>query len=748
MTKRRQRPDAVVVEVGGQVMGANGPAKVLGFSRQTDGAMSVLLDYGDRTERRSWSEVLDEARCALEELPTVTPDQAILSELSPAERADIEQTARHLRQVMTGSVSGTAEQDRRLGLLDARYDPRFTTEGQRVDAKVAEMKSRGASGWSRAAVYRKLRAFESDGMRGLIHGSRRTTSDYLAQFDPRIVDTVRSTLEADKALARSPIRAQLAVVHAELASAGLGADLTVHRLKRIMSEVSRGLGLHHDAAGRHRHQIKPTRVYGTRPVSRPGEIVQIDATRTNVHLRGPDGRWLPGNILTAIDVASRDIAAMRVVVGAVSAREVGLLLFDMGQPALPRAGYPHQVVTEHGRPRQVVVNADPGVDQNELEAMKYAKPALAPTTIVLDRGSENVSNAVLATCTRLGIDVIWAPPGAGYAKGFIESAQRGSDYLASLFESYKGNAPDNHPKRVEELPQFTRGMFNDLLWEWFNTVYRHKPHRGLIEQYGPGGPQTPAAAFELLMNNGGHIELDRDPYAYLDFLPETTARVQDYGLRVNSRVYASPDTVELRKYAQAGLGVRARNVLIRYDPYDFDRIFLRHPTTGVWLCVPLLDRQRGTQAPYSDLAEDAPSSQVRAPLTEQERVLAESALRSEFTTRADAEKDNRLRRSVEAARKEVHDLDLITAGDAVLDLIAESERTAHAWTPGVLTGHDSYDSSSVSALLADAAMPTDLDDEVPLYLVRDDDEELGISSFDAEEDRIYLDDYYPEDSAG
>lgn len=294
-----------------------------------------------------------------------------------------------------------------------------------------------------------------------------------------------------------------------------------------------------------------------------------------------------------------------------------------------------------------------------------------PATIVLDRGSENIASEVLAVATAAGIDIILAPPGAGYAKGVVEAIQHAHDYVQSLFDSYKGADATNHPRGIESLTEFRRGDLEDLLWEWIIEVYHNRPHRELIEQHGPNGPTTPAQVYYSHLRNGGTIQQSTDPYQYISFLQSARARVADYGLRVNRRVYNCPDVTALRQHMQAGVGSEARDLHVRFDPYDVTRIFARHPAHGRWLCIPLVSHDRGTVAPYSDLARDSVIADARATgraLSPEEIFRREADIRTRWTSGRFIDARDRRRATQEASRQEMLVSDVSTAGEEFLDL--------------------------------------------------------------------------------
>lgn len=219
------------------------------------------------------------------------------------------------------------------------------------------------------------------------------------------------------------------------------------------------------------------------------------------------------------------------------------------------------------------------------------------------------------------------------------------------------------------MTEFRRGDLEDLFWEWIIGVYHNRPHAELVAQYGPDGPATPAQVYYAHIRNGGVIEQSVDPYQYITFLQSGRARVADYGLRANRRVYNSPDVTALRQYLQAGEGAKARDLHIRFDPYDVTRVFARHPVHGHWLCIPLVSHDRGTRAPYSDLARESAIEDARnaaQALRPEDIFRREAAIRTRWTSGGFVDARDRRRAAREAARQEMLASDLATAGDEFL----------------------------------------------------------------------------------
>ena len=114
--------------------------------------------------------------------------------------------------------------------------------------------------------------------------------------------------------------------------------------------------MHHSAKTRRTEASRPVVVYGTQRVSRPGELVQVDATPTTVAILGPHGVLVPAVILSAIDIYTRFFVALRVCVNAVTSRDVCALIAQMGRPTVTRAGHPYELEYWHGIPKLVAIN--------------------------------------------------------------------------------------------------------------------------------------------------------------------------------------------------------------------------------------------------------------------------------------------------------------------------------------------------------------------------------------------------------
>ena len=337
------------VGAGVVLQGATGPVRVEGFERGADGRLVgvVLQCSGRRVVPFSelCLEALANGRASVDQLEL--PAGPAWAELPEAERHRLEERARDLMQVLTGSRRGNPEADRTEGRLTDTYDPARSSRSSRLAAKARELAARGERGASRAQLSRQLAAFQTEGVLGLVDARVQSRLAPI-EVDEAIEKALGEFLVSRSGEARVSDARLAVMARAWLEAAGVEFTGSGRQLLRILGQLSRGMALHREARSRQVHDNKPQKVYGRLTVSRPGEVVQIDATTTTIHCWFPSLGWARATILTGIDVYSRCIVALRVVPGSVTSRDVAYLLWDMGRPEVSRHGWPYELQSWHG----------------------------------------------------------------------------------------------------------------------------------------------------------------------------------------------------------------------------------------------------------------------------------------------------------------------------------------------------------------------------------------------------------------
>lgn len=670
---------------------------VIGITRDEDGRVVVCVDHGDHRTRVTWMTLVKEAlTCRPAPALDVFDEHAapLLAELPEQERAAISKRYRDLVQIETGSPRGNPEADRRAGILNPDYDIRTTTRAQRLDAKVRELKALGEVGASRAALYRQLGRI-GEGPDFLIHGNRRALNQRLDEYDPAVLEILREEIDAESQRPHKSQRKLLVRIRSRLDRAGIAGELTRHQLGVLVGELSRGRGLHHLAKTRRTEASRPVAVYGAQRVSRPGEIVQVDATPTTVAILGPQGVLVPAVILSAIDIYTRWIVALRVCVGAATSRDVCALIAQMGRPTVTRAGYPFELELWHGIPKLVVVNDDPEGEKTTKQKVIGSKPAIHPSTIVFDHGSENASGHVLGFAAECGIDVVFCPPRRGHAKGVVESFHRVVAGVESALPIHEGQNVLNRPNDLELAVPIRPQDLQDMLWEYVIDIYANEKHRNLTEAHGSPTPLSPAMVWANYVTSFGQLDRPSDPWIFLKGLERKERLLSQEGIRLHNVTYNSGELQQLRSVVMQGIGVKARGLPIFYDRLDTTRVFLVHPVERHWMMVARAIDRNGSIAPMTSLvraqALQGVDQDTRRVLTATETHRLEAALLTRWIEGVFTDRQDGRYAAIEGARQRTYAHDLEQASEEVLALAFPESELEPVAEPGLQEYLDTRD---------------------------------------------------------
>ncbi len=650
--------------------------KFRGFERAESGLVAVL-DLGAELTRIPIESFFD--RVTLNNADTAPPDRlelppgSVWYALDPDERRRIEERGRLLLLVETGSRRGLPELDRVEGLLDPRYDPQATTRRQRVTNLSHDLRASGEKSWSPANIYRQLKAFDEQGLLGLVHGSRRIPIG-VSDLNPDMREALQECVDRQPANARVNHHTLAALAHAHLTESGFDPDFGASQLEAILSEMTRGLALHREAKSRDNRSDIVGRAFNSLPADRPGQSILIDATVTTMHPWFPHVGVAEAYILTAIDVYTRMVVALRVLAGPPNSRDVAMLLWDMGRPAVTRAGWPYEYQLIRGLPRFAAVT----VDHRGREATPPAigkKLGVRPAFVVMDHGRENESLHVISAAARNNITLVYCPPGSPWAKGIVESVHRAIDQVQALFleAGYKGASVANHPKNAHRGARLSIGDLHDALWSYFLSVYNKTEHGGLRDPRNPRLRSTPTQVLEEYLLTVGEVRLPTDPWRAIDFLSSEARLLQDYGVNLNGLVYQSDELMDLATLVQPGVASQGRLIEVRYDRYDLSRIFVQHPASLHWLTVPLRTPGGDTVAPFSEALLQAAIQRTEAGergIQPTERLQALATLRLDFSRGIYADARERRAAAFEAARRDAHAHDLEDATPEYRGLVA------------------------------------------------------------------------------
>lgn len=635
--------------------------RLMGFERHDGAGLNVLIEVDGLLQRTPFAQLCANTP-ALASLNSNgdaddgPPDDPQWEALDAQSQAGALQMARHLRQVMTGSPDGNLDRAIALGRCDDRYDPRLVPElSQRIRHKSAELAAMGERGVAFSSLERKIQLFGASGVMGLVDKRSLRSLDPLEGLDPDVASVIGDVVATRIAKSQLSNRNMMTVVRAELRSQGLGGSISDRQLKIVLRELTRGRALHRPIRSRKTHSNRPGGVLRRIQPSRPGEIVQIDATPANAHVWFPDLGWGAATILTAIDAYIRQILALRVVAEAVTTRDTALLVWDMCQGQVRQSGWPRELRRWHGIPHLVVIDSEQTQLPNEGTDVIGTKPAVMPSAIVIDHGREFDAEHFLSVCARNGIDVIFARPNVATDKGIVESWHNAVDQALRLMPGYKGPNPQDHPAGAEADAALTRADMQDMLWTWILTIYHDRPHEGLRDPANPRIHVSPNIAFDRFIEVGGYIEVPTDPYRLISFLScKPDATVQQDGIRINHHRYNDERVVKLRSRMQSGVRSKTRRIPVYYDRWDMSRVYLLHPFDREWLCIPLATPGGTAVAPFSEAITRAAISDTihgDRPAGVDEIARREVELLAAFSSGVFADRRERRLRALEESRQ-------------------------------------------------------------------------------------------------
>jgi putative transposase len=429
--------------------------------------------------------------------------------------------------------AGWAEACRReMAIRDLinRYPKRL--EGTAIDDVASEL------GVSRATLYRligRYRATETvEGLRGPGRGRREGT-----QFLSEAVETlIREVIEREYLKpTRPPFRQVVEQIGLACHQHGWPAPTwrTVKSRLLLIDQRIRAV---------RRGDVTMIRAMNVTPgayaADRPLEIVQIDHTEVDVIVVDEQSRQEIGRpwITLAVDVLTRMVTGFHLSLDAPSRVSIGLCLLH------------------------AVYDKTSWLTERDIDASWPV--AGLPETLHADNGPEFRSRVFERACRNHGIQAIWRPPGRPHFGGHIErliGTQMGAVHLLP------GTTFSNPSERAGYKSSNAARMTLRELERWIGWEiaghYHQRIHTGL---------QRPPIAVWREHEERLNFRLPMDRLQFwVAFLPEQERTLRRDGVHFcNIRYWSDALT--------ADVGRASDKLLIKYDPRDLSRIFVRRPS--------------------------------------------------------------------------------------------------------------------------------------------------------------------------
>jgi transposase InsO family protein len=505
------------------------------------------------------------------------PPAVALLGLSEAEMQEVRKQAAHIREVLTGFRSGSAQ----IALPDeprTQYEPSLPLL-ERYDAKAAEL------GIAKRTLRRHVRLYRESGEAGLASARSKGRSC----VDPRWTEAAEQIM-LEHTFESKPSRAAVIFQTAKRLERLLGPDAVdqpsrptayreLQRLEKQHQTFSGTTKRNRDIAER------PKRRYGKLRPSRPGEYVILDTTPLDVFALDPKTlQWVRAELTVAMDWYTRCVVALRLTPASTKAVDAAAVMYQIMRPKPASESWPtYATWPEHGMPREILI--DP--DQCDRSGQPTASPSLNPESIVIDHGKIYLSEHLTSVCQRLGISIQPVRIRVGRDKGPLERFFRTiRESLLQYLPGYKGPDINARGLDVEDHAFFYIDQLEAIVREWVATVYHHRKHDALLDPGMPAARITPAQMFSHGIARAGYLEVPRDPQLAYEFLKVEARTIQHYGIQRERLKYkAKEDDNILQQLAAMQSPYRGKLMdrwPIHVDPDDVTHVYLRHPDTRQW----------------------------------------------------------------------------------------------------------------------------------------------------------------------
>lgn len=504
--------------------------------------------------------------------------------------------------------------------MERRADRQHNRRVLRGELKDRDVSQRTVLNW--------VRAYERDGIWGLVDGRAIRQTSGFDTLDPRFQELARAEVaQFDGDI--SQVRADEVMRRIMLAARAQGVTLDVPQ-KRSRNFISWLLADRGNGTRAHRSRsMRDTAGHAHYPAMRPGQVVAIDATRADVLVWDPLlERSYSVELITAIDVASRCIIALRVVPKSASATEACLLMYDVMRPFAVNVHGDH--VTDWrwmGIPQAIEFSCNhgetegggqgTGPDRPVGVAGTHVVPGLVPDAIRCDHGSIFTGGRFTQLLNDLGSDLMLSrgtrPTDNPHIERWHETVQQHFQRIAG----YKGRNPFERGRAVgksgtdRDLPLLTAEELERQLRLWVAVEYNRSWHEGLTPlPTAPKARLSPIEMFDAYRQVTGRIDVPQHPNLIYQFLPIRWGTIQHDGVEFTNLTYDDPILDDFRNITPGTFRADDRKAPFFYDPRDVTRVWFQHPTTGNVYPINWRGAWR-TDAPLTDKLLDHVRERIR-----------------------------------------------------------------------------------------------------------------------------------------
>jgi putative transposase len=480
--------------------------------------------------------------------------------------------AHHIQEILTG-----VNPDREETL--AAYDLATTTQNQRIDAKILELKSKGQSS-SRATLLRKIKAYREQGASALADHRKYRSQGPLDNLHPDLYDALCDVID-DQTNRSTGTKQRLIDETRKLLLKRHAAEAppmpSPASMYRYIDVLTKGKHTTESASTRRSAANRPKGVFNSRTELLPGNEVQVDSTTMDVFVRNGRGKAVRPVLTVMIDRATRIVCAFTLRFEGTKAVDHVLLL---AQALTPPQNRPDNSAFRHAVQR---MNPNvPLMPHDERKFHEARRPFIHPRRVVMDNGKDYISHAFEAALEMHGIDISYSPPHTPTTKAIIE---RNFGSIASLFtqylKGYTGRSPERRGYKVEDEGIMDIYALHELLDDWLLKEWNHRSHKGLRDRMDPSIGLTPYAMFTAASRITSNLETTLTRDNYIAMLPTVYRNITDTGVVYNHRQFDSVDLNALRN-KRSDVARKKGKHEVKLDPYNPMFAWVKNPQGG-WI---------------------------------------------------------------------------------------------------------------------------------------------------------------------
>lgn len=527
------------------------------------------------TGEESWFDPMDVARLWIR--PNERWAKAQPSDLDPVGKDKRKLAliwADHLEELSTGRRLNGEE-----GPPRPEYEPGVSL-ATRIATKSEELRILGVP-CSTSTIKRRLRAYGTVGIAGLLDRRQFRQYDPFERADPRVIETLATVIAREtnqstgtKGRLRFRLKKELLLKYpGEVVK--MPPPTTLWSYSKIMTRGKQTFG---NATSRRSAATVPKRMFQPRTRFMMGRETQMDDTQIDFEVLNDKGERQRPILTLIVDIDTEMILASSLRLRGTKGFDHGMTVARCLVPRPLRPGY-----------ERLKAAAGRGLGEEELqdplppvEFTVPTRPFVFPQRIVTDNARNFRSNVLRAMCEKYGISLTEASLHTGSDKPAVERAfETVKTGFSQYMPGYTGGstAMKGPPADAKEL--FDVFTANEVFEDWVDMCWARWRRKGLADPIHPAESMSPQAVMAAMAEVTGAVPIPFGADDYIESMPVKGLCIQPNGITCLRRTYDSAELFPFR--GQPSPETHSNKWRVHYNPYDPFAVWIKDPRDGHWI---------------------------------------------------------------------------------------------------------------------------------------------------------------------